>query len=130
MKNLQGQIKFKQITNEAPEFFTSLNTSDSIVVKCDKWKKCLDLHIKKSFQKIKIKKNIQMPSASHALIDKRNKLKNDYCSAQKKKALDLQIAEILLKEEIQKASHFKKYCSSTESFPLQQMWKLKKKLWD
>ena len=41
----------------------------------------------------------------------------------------MQIAEILLKEEIQKASHFNKYCSSTESFPLQQMWKLKKKLW-
>ena len=129
LKNLQGQIKFKQITEKAPDFLTCLNSSDSIVTKSEIWKNCLDLHIKKAFRKVKIQINKAKPSASHALIDKRNKLKNDFGSAQEKKALDLQIAEILLKEEVEKASHFKKFCNSSSSFPLQQMWILKKKLW-
>ena len=54
LKNVEGQIKFKQITDEAPDFFTCLNTSDSVVTKSEKWKKCLDLHIRKAFRKIKI----------------------------------------------------------------------------
>ena len=97
LKNVEGQIKFTQITDEAPDFYTWVNTSDSVVTKSEKWKKCLDLHIKKAFRKIKIEKNQAKPSASHALIEKRNKLKNYFCSAQEKKTLDLQIAEILLK---------------------------------
>ena len=73
-----------------------------------------------SFRKINIKKNIAKPSACHALIDKRNKLKTVFCNAQEKQALDLQIAEILLKEEVKKASHFNKFGNITR---LKVTWK-------
>ena len=43
--------------------------------------------------------------------------------------MDAQIAKILLKEEIDKAKHFVKYCNATGTFPLHKMWKLKKELW-
>ena len=77
-----------------------------------------------------MKNNKGRPSAANALIDKRNSLKNKPCHAQEKEALEVQIAEILLKEEVNKANHFKKFCNASGSFPLQQMWKFKKKkLW-
>ena len=99
------------------------------MVKCEKWKKCLDIHIKKAFQKVKVKSHKVKTSAANALIDKRNSLKNNSLNAQARQAFDLQIEEVLLKEEIEKAKHFKKFCNATSTFPLHQMWKLKKKLW-
>ena len=49
--------------------------------------------------------------------------------SQEIEALDAQIAKVLLKEEVDKAKHFVKYCNATGTFPLQKMWKLKKELW-
>ena len=53
----------------------------------------------------------------HSLTREIN-LKKVVGNAQVKQALDVQIAEIILKEEVEKASYFKNFCSSTCSFPL------------
>ena len=97
-------------------------------MKCERWKKTLDSHIRKAFKKVKVKTNKFRPSAADALIDKRNSLKNIPGNAQAKEALEIQIAEILLKEEVNKATHFKKFCNASGTFPLQKMWKLKKEI--
>ena len=44
-----------------------------------------------------------------------------------KSLLDAQIAQILVKEKIDKANQLLKFCNPTATFPLQKMWKLKKK---
>ena len=49
--------------------------------------KMLDLHIKKSFKKVKVKRNKHRPCAADALIDKRNSQTNKPCNAQAKEAL-------------------------------------------
>ena len=95
-------------------------------VKIERWKSSLDSCIKKSFRKIKIKKNNSKRSAAYALIDKRNLLIKGKPKSQEIEALDAQIAKIVLKEEIDKAKHFVKYCNSAGTFPLQKMWKLEK----
>ena len=41
----------------------------------------------------------------------------------------LKLKKIWLKEEIDKAKHFVKYCNATGTFPMHKMWKLKKELW-
>ena len=121
LKNLECQVKFKKLTEDTQDFSKVLNTSESVVLKCEKWKKTLDLHIKRAFKKVKVKYNKGRPSAANALIDKRNSLKNIPCNAQTKEALEIQIAEILLKEEVDKATHIKKFCIASGTFPLQQM---------
>ena len=62
------------------------------------------------------------PSAADALIDKRNSLKILNNKLQEKEALDAQIVVILLKEEVDKANHFVKFCNATGTFPLLEMW--------
>ena len=59
----------------------------------------LNIHIKKSFRKIKVRNNKLKPSAADALIDRRNLSKN----MSDKSLLDAQIAQILVKEKIDKA---------------------------
>ena len=103
LKNFDCQKAFKKQTEDTHEFSACLNSSDSVMLKSDKWIKCLDAHIKKSFKKVKVDNKKARPSASDALIDKQNALKNTYVDAQLKQALDVQIVEILLKEEIEKA---------------------------
>ena len=128
LKNVNSQIKFKQSTDDVQDFSLCLNGNANVSVKCDRWKQTLDSHIKKAFRKIKVKKNRLKPSAADVLIDKRNYMKEDKDS-QAKVALDAKIAMILLKEEIDKAKHFVKYCNTTGTFPLRKMWKLKRELW-
>ena len=106
-------------------FFSScLKSRARLPVMIERRKSSLDLCIKKSFQKTKIKKNNSIQSAAYALIDKQNLLIKGNPKSQDIEALDAQIAKILLKEEIDKAKHFVKYCNSTGTFPLQKMWKL------
>ena len=130
LKNELCQFTFKRSTENAQELLSCLNSRENISVKCEKWKtyfRCT--HKKKAFRKIKVKKNRVKPSAADALIDKRNSLKILNNKSQEKEALDAQIAVILLKEEVDKAKHFVKFCNATGTFPLLKMWKLKKELW-
>ena len=129
LKNLDGQIRFKKLTDDTDIFSSCLTIRARLPVKIERWKSSLDSCIKKSFRKIKIKKNNSKPSAAYALINKRNLLIKGKPKSQEIKALDAQIAKIVLKEEIDKAKQFVKYCNSTGTFPLQKMWKLKKELW-
>ena len=67
------------------------------------------------------------PSAADVLIDKRNQMKQ--VGTQDLNNIEAQIAQIILKEEVNKAQQFVTYCNLTGTISLQKMWKLKKELW-
>ena len=75
LKTVLCQFKFKKSTENLQELFSSFKGKENVSVKCERWKQTLDAHIKKSFRKIKVKKNKLKPSAADVLIDKRNSLK-------------------------------------------------------
>ena len=129
LKNLESQIKFRKMTDNTQLFSKCLQGKEKLSVKIERWKHSLDSYIKKSFRKIKVRKSQMKQSAAYALIDKRNIMKKYDQKSHEIKALDAQIANILLKEEIDKAKHFVKYCNATGTFPLHKMRKLKKQLW-
>ena len=96
-------MKFKKLTEDTQDFTSCLNSRARLPVKIERWKNSLDSYIKKSFRKIKVRKNRLKKSAAFALIDKRNQLRKENQKTQEIEALDAQIAKILLKEEIDKA---------------------------
>ena len=49
LKNENCQIIFKKLTDGTKEFAACLNSGYNVISKCEKWKKCLDKHIKKAF---------------------------------------------------------------------------------
>ena len=127
LKNLECQMSFKRSTDKTNDFSSCFKGNETLLVKCEKWKKSLDFHIKKSFRKIKVKKNKPNHSAADSLIDKRNTMNNS--GNINTFEIDALIAQTILKEEINKAQEFKKFCNLTGTICLQKMWKMKKKLW-
>ena len=127
LKNLECQMSFKRSTDKTYDFSSCFKGNETLLVKCEKWKKSLDFHIKKSFRKIKVKKNKPNHSAADSLIDKRNTMTNS--GNNNTFEIDALIAQTILKEEINKAQEFKKFCNLTGTICLQKMWKMKKKLW-
>ena len=96
LKNLTCQISFKKSTDKTYDFSSCFQGNESLSVKCGKWRKCLDLHIKKSFRTIKVKKNKPKQSAADSLIDKRNKMKK--AGNNNTLEIDALIAQTILKE--------------------------------
>ena len=127
LKNVLRQMKFKKLTESSQYFSSCFTGSDTLSVKCRKWKKYLDTHIKKSFRKIKVSGKKVKPSAADVLIDKRNKIKQ--AGTHNVKQIEAKIVQIILKEEVNKAQQFVTYCNITGTISLRQMWKLKKELW-
>ena len=93
LKNLGCQISFKKSTDETYDFSSCFQGKEPLLVKCEKWKKSLDFHMKKSFKKIKIKKNKPKPLAADSVIDKRNKMKKT--GNNKTLEIDALIAQII-----------------------------------
>ena len=87
-------------------------------------------HCKKSFKKIRIRKNKKKPvkKAIAVLIDKRNKILHED-SEENLKEIDEKIAEceaLEIRNEIMK--NFKSFSENPESISMQKMWKLLKKI--
>ena len=57
LKNVLCQFKFKKLTENSQEFLSCFKSRESVLVKCERWKKTLDSHIKNALRKIKVKKN-------------------------------------------------------------------------
>ena len=93
LKNVEGQIKFKRLTEDTQDFLSCLQGRARLSVRIERWKRSLDSHIKQSFRKIKVRKNQRKQSAASALIDKRNRIKKSHEQSHEVKALDAQIAE-------------------------------------
>ena len=75
LKNIEGQIKFKRLTEDTQDFLSCLQGRARLSVRIERWKQSLDSHIKQSFRKIKVRKNPRKQSAAYALIDKQNRIK-------------------------------------------------------
>ena len=87
-----------------------------LLEKANAWKTALSSHINRSFRKIRIRKKHAKTSASDTLVDLRNKLTNLNVKASSKflketnnrkiADLEIKIAQILLKEGLEKACKF------------------------
>ena len=75
-KSKDGQNLFKDSTSQTKEFSECFNGENSLLFQIEKWRKILRTHCKKSFKKIRIRKNKKKPvkKAIAVLIDKRNKI--------------------------------------------------------
>ena len=110
-----------------------------LLEKSNVWKTALSSHINRLFRKIRIRKKHAKTSASDSLVNLRNKLTNlnkktsskflKETNNRKIADLEIKIAQILLKEGLEKARKFKKFCNASASFPVHEMWKFKNKLW-
>ena len=127
LKNSECQKLFKINTTTTKYFTRSLNNMQHLQIKCEKWKLALDTHINQAFRKMRVRKSKIKPSEADNLINKRNKLKKKKePNNQRINELDLQISELLIKEGVDKANQFRKYCDQKSTLPMQKVWKLKK----
>ena len=134
-KNISCQKKFTEMTKNSKAFKECFNDNYTVVEQCSKWLKVFNDYCSKAFNQIKIKKNKIKQPESYSLINERNKLKKifdktqDKCTKDRIFKLEKKIVLIVEKEEKNKAYIFRQYCDQFSSFPVQNMWKLKKKLW-
>ena len=130
LKNINAQKQFKSITSSTKDFSTSITNNNSVQVKYDMWKVVLDSHVKHAFKKLRVRKPKIKSSEVDNLIRKRNKLKRT-----KKPSTfmldnhESQISKLLIQDGVSKSHQFRKYCDLKSTLPLQQLWKLKNKLW-
>ena len=139
LKNIQCQNTFKSATDKSYDLRACMKLMLPLSERADAWKTSLKSHISRSFKKIRVRKSQVKTSSSDYLIDKRNKLtklNEKEHSVLKKQTIttqianiEIQIAQIILKEGLEKAYKFRKFCNASSSFPVQEMWKFKNKLW-
>ena len=139
LKNIECQNTFKSATDKSYDLRACMKLMLPLSERADAWKTSLKSHISRSFKKIRVRKSQVKASSSDYLIDKRNKLTKVYQkehSVLKKQTIttqianiEIQIAQIILKEGLEKAYKFRKFCNASSSFPVQEMWKFKNKLW-
>ena len=121
-----SQEAFKEYTSKTEDFTDCFKTMQSVLEQADNWINLVESYCKKTFKLIGIRtKNIKVSSADK-LISERNKLIKRGCKDTSN--LDAQIATIISKEGMKKATMFKKYTDTNMSGAVSQMWKLKKSL--
>ena len=135
LKNTQCQKIFKEITHKTNDFHNCLNDNVPNAIKYIRWRNTLQIYSERVFRKIRVKtKNIAVNGAEK-LIDQRNKLKKLVETKHSIKIqgeidiLDKNIATIMHNKARNSAYRFRKFCDKSNNFPVQSMWKMKKKIW-
>ena len=134
-KNTQCQETFKEITNNTNEFHRCFEGQAPSVIKFSRWKSVLKTYCERAFRKIRVRPKKLLISGAEKLIDERNHLKKLVETKPNSKIqeqidiLDKDIAIILHNKAKSNAYKFRKFCDKSSSFPLQLMWKMKKRMW-
>ena len=134
-KNTQCQEKFREITQQTDDFHKCLRDNVPNDTKYTRWRNTLQTYCERAFRKIRVKtKNIDVNGAEK-MIDQRNQLKKhvetkpNIILQSKIDTLEKDIAAILHNKAKCNAYRFRKFCDKSNSFPVQSMWKLKKRIW-
>ena len=134
-KNTQCQEMFKEVTHKTNDFHKCFEGNVSNAIKFSKWKNVLKAYCSRAFRKIRVRQKKLTINGAEKLIDKRNQLKKlveiiTNNEIQKEiDILDTDIATILHNKAKCNAYKFRKFCDKASSFPVQLMWKIKKRLW-
>ena len=104
-------------------------------IKFSRWKSVLNTYCGRAFRKIRVRQKKLVTNGAEKLIDRRNHLKkvveiksNDIIQKEID-ILDKDIAAILHDKAKCNAYKFRKFCDTASSFPVQLMWKTKKRIW-
>ena len=134
-KNEEGQKLFKEITTNTNEFSNCFANNAPLADQIVNWQKVLKSSCRKSFKKIRIKKQNVFPMNDEIskLIDQRNSLVNSSDDGDK----EVKLAEISLKISNMEADenrkklmdNFQQFSDNPENVNVSKMWKLLKKLW-
>ena len=134
-KDKEAQSIFQKLTSETSEFSNCFSDKTPLLSQIEKWRRPLETFCKKSFKKIRIKKqNIKPIKQSIAiLIDERNSLMKQIDEPGIKMKIS-EINEIIAEEEAKEnrakiINNFQSLSENPENINLQQMWKLCKRLW-
>ena len=135
-KNELGRQLFKNLTSETNQFTKCFDSVQPLQKQCDQWKITLDSYCKQAFPVIRLRQKKPTFSAADKLIKIRNVLKKKHEDGITNKEdevtlldLEINIADIIAKEEISKAYSFKKFCAENGSVSVKEMWNLRKKIW-
>ena len=134
-KNSQCQRTFKAITQHTGDFIKCFEGNVPTATKFSRWRNVLDTYCKRAFRKIRVKSKKVKPSGAEELNNKRNKLiklietKRNIKTQEEIDILDKEIANILHNKAKCNAYQFRKFCDRSSSFPVQLMWKIKKRTW-
>ena len=134
-KNEEGQKLFKEITTNTNEFSNCFANNAPLADQIVNWQKVLKSSCRKSFKKIRIKKQNVFPMNDEIskLIDQRNSLVNSSDDGDK----EVKLVEISLKISNMEADenrkklmdNFQQFSDNPENVNVSKMWKLLKKLW-
>ena len=127
INNKKQQQTFKINTSETEDFTNCFKGPETVLEQCGQWISTLKSHCKKSFQTIRIRPKRIQPSKADSLINKRNK-QLKLGKYDQVKLMDENIAQIVAEEGRAKAKMFERYSDQNGSNSVQEMWKLKKKL--
>ena len=135
-KSQQGRDTFKKLTSETNDFSKCFQSTQSLQVQSELWKQTLESYCQKSFSRIRLKKRKTKLSSADNLIKERNILKKKQEENQTDQLEDLKIneleetiADILAREEMSKINQLKQFSATHGSICINEMWKLKQKLW-
>ena len=133
MKDKEAQDKFKELTSMTTNFSECFENDFPLLKQIEMWRSALNLHIRKSFKKVRITKNKYLkppPPKISNLIDVRNELSRKGGPPQQIKKLEEEISNLeaevnqnIIKEQ------FQRYSQDPENVNLQQVWKTMNKLW-
>ena len=130
-KDVEAQQKFKLLTSETTEFTECFAGQIPLKMKVEKWRQILQKYCKKSFKKIRIKKNSIKPVNKFisGLINKRNKLVDEGAKTEEIEEVNKQIANFEADENRKKIiENFKFFSDNPENIQMQGMWKSLKSL--
>ena len=134
-KDKEGRKKFKILTSETQQFTDCFENMQSLSEQVEKWRTTLETYCKRSFRKIRIRKNKIKPFQPKLakLINLRNILMKNVSEPTVKTKIDA-LNEIISNEEAEEnrakiVENFGKLSEDPENINLQNMWKMMKKLW-
>ena len=129
-KDKEGLELFRISTSNIKDFENCFNTKFPLLKQVEQWRKVLATHCKKSFKKIRIRKNAKMfvTWSIVKLIDRRNKLLEEG-SEKELNDINKAIAELEATEKRNKImKNFRSYSGNPKNVGLPKIWKLLKKL--
>ena len=130
-KDKESQELFKVMTSETEAFTDCFDNKIPLLQNVENWRKILNSFCKKSFKKIRIKKNQIKPvdKAISSLIDKRNSLVRSSGEEDMIESIDTQIADIEASNNREKImKNFQFYSQNPENIQMQKMWKILKNI--
>ena len=130
-KNVEGQIKFKQLSDKTSRFTNCFSDNDlSVSEQVKQWNKCLDSFCQQSFKKVRKRRQSTKETKMSKLFEKKRTMKVNKSPDRDISEVEKEIAQEIAAENAKVVSdNFQTMGDATGSLNINSMWGLKNKIY-